>query len=124
MKGMDEISPQLQNQIVQYQQAQQQLQAVATQRAQIEAQLRGLEESTQAVADADKDAPIYRMVGGVLIRAKDRKALLEELKDRKETMEVRLRALEKQEKHLKERFMSLHEQITKVLGAQGGAGPQ
>jgi len=117
MKGK-EISPQLQNQILQFQQIQQQLQAVTAQKMQIEAQVKEMDLGIEAIRGTDKDTPIYRMVGGLLIQTKDHEALLKEIEEKKETMEIRLRALEKQEKHLRDRYSELHEQISKVLGAQ------
>lgn len=121
MKGTGEISPQLQNQIMQYQQVQQQLQAVTAQKMQIEAQVKEMDRSLEAIKGTDDKTPIYRMVGGLLIQAKDREGLAKEIGERKETMEIRLRALEKQEKHLRDRFMELHEQLSKIVGAQQGA---
>ena len=117
MKGK-EISPQLQNQILQFQQIQQQLQAVTAQKMQIEAQVKEMDLGIEAIRGTDKDTPIYRMVGGLLIQTKDHEALLKEIEEKKETMEIRLRALEKQEKHLRDRYSELHEQISKILGAQ------
>jgi prefoldin beta subunit len=121
MKGTGEMSPQLQNQILQYQQVQQQLQAVSAQKAQIEAQAKEIDRSLEAINQADDKTQIYRMVGAILIQAKDRAVLVKEITERKETMEIRLHALEKQEKHLKDRFMELHEQLSKIVGAQQGA---
>jgi prefoldin beta subunit len=121
MKGTGEMSPQLQNQIMQYQQVQQQLQAVTAQKMQIEAQVKEMDRSLEEIKGTDDKTPIYRMVGGLLIQAKDREGLAKEIGERKETMEIRLRALEKQEKHLRDRFMELHEQLSKIVGAQQGA---
>lgn len=122
MKGTGEISPQLQNQILQYQQVQQQLQAVSAQKVQIESQVKEIDRSLEAINQTDDKTPIYRMVGGLLIQAKDRPSLVKDIQEKKETMEIRLRALEKQEKHLKDRFMELHEQLSKIIGAQQPAG--
>ena len=49
---MNSISPQLQNQINQYQQLQQQLQNVTTQRMQMESQLKELKHTSEELAKA------------------------------------------------------------------------
>jgi prefoldin beta subunit len=122
MAGQVEMTPQLQNQIVQYQQIQQQLQNVVAQKVQLEAQQREVERSLEILKDAEADAPVYRMVGGLLVRAKDKDTVMKEIEERKETIEIRVRALESQEKHLKERYQSLHEQLSKIMGAGAGSG--
>ncbi|HLF07042.1 MAG TPA: prefoldin subunit beta [Thermoplasmata archaeon] len=122
MAGQMEMTPQLQNQIVQYQQVQQQLQAVVAQKVQLEAQQREVERSFDLLKEAEADAAVYRMIGGLLVKAKDKDTVMKEIEERKETIEIRVRALESQEKHLKERYQSLHEQLSKIMGGGVGGG--
>jgi len=122
MAGQMEMTPQLQNQIVQYQQVQQQLQAVVAQKVQLEAQQREVERSFDLLKEAEADAAVYRMIGGLLVKAKDKDTVMKEIEERKETIEIRVRALESQEKHLKERYQSLHEQLSKIMGSGAGGG--
>ncbi|MBM4237529.1 MAG: prefoldin subunit beta [Euryarchaeota archaeon] len=114
---MDEISPKLQNQIAQFQQLQQQLQAVLTQKFQMEAQLREMERTVEELNKSTDEVPIYKSVGSLLIKAKDRESVLREIQDDKETLEVRVKTLDRQEKGLRERYQSLQDQISKALGS-------
>src|SRR4030042_5850563 len=118
---MDNIPPRVQNQIAQFQQLTQQIQMVATQKIQLEAQVKELD---RTIAELDKitdDSAVYKNVGSLLIQVKDRAGLVTELKEQKETAEVRVKTLDRQDKHLRERHQSLQQQITQAL--QGPAAP-
>jgi prefoldin beta subunit len=114
---MNDISPQLQNQIAQFQQLQQQLQNVSTQKMQMEAQVRELKRTLAELDKTDEEAPIYKSVGALLIKTSDRSALKEEMEESVETMDIRIKALERQEKSLREKFQSLQETLNKAMGA-------
>lgn len=113
---MKEISPQLQNQIAQYQQLQQQLQVLASQRVQLEAKLREIDGTLEELNKISNDAPIYKSIGMLLVRQDDREALKKELEEHKETLTIRVKSLQKQEKSLAERYEALGEKIQAALG--------
>jgi len=110
-----ELPPQVQNQIAQLQQLQQQHQAVATQRSQIEALLREIEAALNELEKSSEDSVIYKSVGEILFKA-DKQKLLEELKERKDMMELRLKTMSKQEERIQGRFTQLQEQLKLSLG--------
>ena len=124
---MDNIPPKVQNQIAQFQQLTQQIQMVATQKIQLEAQVKEL---YRTIAELDKttdDSAVYKNVGSLLIQVKDKAALVTELKEQKETAEVRVKTLDRQDKHLRERHQNLQQQITQALQgpqAQAAAAPK
>ena len=118
---MDNIPPKVQNQIAQFQQLTQQIQMVTTQRIQLEAQAKELERTVQELERAPEDALVFRNVGSLLVQTKDRPALLTELKEQKETLEVRVKTLDRQDKHLRERHQTLQTQITQALQPSAGA---
>ena len=113
------MSPKLQNQIAQFQQLQQQLQTVLTQKLQMEAQLREVENTLEELGKVTDDTPIYKNVGSLLIKATDKDSVMKEIEDDKETLEVRVKTLNRQEKQMRERFQSLQEQLQKALGGAG-----
>ena len=118
---MDDIPPKVQNQIAQFQQLTQQIQMVTTQKIQLEAQVRELEKTIQELEKVPDDSGIYKNVGSLLIEVKDKPALLTELKESRETTEVRVKTLERQDKHLRERHANLQQQITQALQGPGAA---
>jgi prefoldin beta subunit len=112
---MDNLPPKVQNQIAQFQQLSQQIQMITTQKMQLEAQVRELDKAVQELEKAADDAVVYKSVGSLMIQAKDKAGLTNELKDQKETMDVRVKTLDRQDKHLRERHQNLQKQITQAL---------
>ncbi|HEV8359466.1 MAG TPA: prefoldin subunit beta [Candidatus Thermoplasmatota archaeon] len=121
-----ELPPQLRNQLQLLQQLQQQAQVVISQRAQLEVQVKEHERTLEELAKVSGDAPIYRSAGSLLIRAKDKAGIEAELKEAKETAEVRLASMKRQEEKLRERLTSLQREIQAALASQQGrvAGPR
>ena len=113
---MKDISPQLQNQIAQYQNLQQQLQVLGSQRVQLEAKLREIEGTLEELSKISKETPVYKSIGMLLVRQEDRDALKKELEEHKETLTIRVKSLQKQEKALSERYESLASKIQAALG--------
>jgi prefoldin beta subunit len=113
---MKEISPQMQNQIAQYQQLQQQLQVLASQRMQLEAKAREIGGSLQELAKIGPEAVVYKSIGTLLVRADDHESVKKELEEHKETVSIRVRAIQKQETSLGERFEQLQQRISEALG--------
>jgi prefoldin beta subunit len=120
---MDNIPPKVQNQIAQFQQLTQQIQMVTTQKIQIEAQIRELDRTIQELEKVTDDSAVFKNVGSLLIQVKDKPALLGELKEQKETADVRVKTLDRQDKHLRERHKTLQDQITQALQAPAPPRP-
>ena len=116
---MNEISPKLQNQIAQFQQLQQQLQSVLAQKYRMEAQLREVQMTVEELTKSPEDAVIYKNVGALLIKANDKASTLKEVEDDKETLEVRIKTLDRQEKALRDKYQVMQDQLNKALGGQG-----
>ena len=121
MKTMDEISPKLQNQIAQFQQLQQQLQTVMSQKIRMDAMLKEMEMTIEELKKAPEDVTVYKSVGSLMIKVADAPGLLKEIEDDRETTEIRVKSLDRQEKMLKEKFQTVQEQLNRAIGAQQGA---
>ena len=113
---MDNLSPKVQNLLAQFQEITQRIQTFAAQRYQMEVLVKELERTIEELEKSKDEAIIYRNVGSLLIQHKDRAALLAELKEQKETTDVRAKSFERQEKQLRERHASLQKQIQAELG--------
>jgi len=118
---MDEMSPKLQNQIAQFQQLQQQLQTVMSQKIRMDAMLKEMEMTLEELKKAPAETTVFKSVGSLMIKVADTPALLKEIEDDKETTEIRVKSLDRQEKMLKEKFQSVQEQLNRALGQQQGA---
>lgn len=113
---MNSISPQLQNQIAQFQQLQQQLQAVSSQKIQMESQLK---EIKKAMGELDKaSGDVYKNVGSLMIKIDDKEALKKELEESVETFEVRIKSIDRQEKNLREKYNEMQTSIKIAMEKQ------
>ncbi len=115
---MDEVSPKIQNQLAQFQQLQQQLQAILGQKYQMEAQIKEIERTVEELNKTGDDVPIYKSVGSLMIKAKDKATVLKEIEDDKESLGVRVKTLDRQEKYMRERYQSLQDSLSKALGGE------
>jgi prefoldin beta subunit len=119
------IPAKLQNDIKQFQRLQQELGSIQQQRLQIDLKVRELGHTLDGMKDLAEETVLYRPIGGLLVRAKGKKEVVDLLTDEKETLEVRLKATERQENHLKERYTTMQQELTQALQAAGmtPAGP-
>lgn len=113
----EEISPQLQNKLAQFQQMQQQIQVISSQKFQLEAQLRDTERAITELEKSSKDTAIYKSVGSLMVKADDKESVEKELSEKKETLDIRIKALDRQEKHLMEKYQSLQQELSKAIQA-------
>ena len=113
----------LQNDIRQFQRLQQELAAVQQQRLQVDLKLREVTHTLEELRTLPEDVVVYRPIGGLLVRAKNRKEVEDLLTEDKETAEVRLKAVERQENHLKERYNSMQQDLSQALQTAGATNP-
>jgi len=109
----------LQNDIRQFQRLQQELGAVQQQRLQVDLKLREVTHTLEELKTLPEDVVVYRPIGGLLVRAKNRKEVEDLLTEDKETSEVRLKAVERQENHLKERYTAMQQELSQALQTAG-----
>lgn len=110
-----ELPPQIQNQLAQLQQLQQQAQALAVQKNQVEISLKETELALEELGKLGDDAVVYRAIGDLLIkteRDKTRDALIE----KKDTLGLRVQTLARQEERIQKRFQQLQEQLKQAIG--------
>lgn len=95
----------------------QQLQSIVLQKQALMIQDREIETALEEVEKADSD--IFRSVGPLLVKTGKEKAAAE-LKEGKEEIELKLKALQTQEKRLKDRIKENQEKFQKLLPKQAG----
>ena len=115
-----ELSPQIQEQLARLQQLQQTLQAVSTQKQQLEIES---SETDRAMAELEKlgdQSVVYKSVGSLLLRS-EKQTLMAELKERKELIGTRITVLGRQEERTKERIKELQETLQERLRPSTGS---
>ncbi|MHA1130235.1 MAG: prefoldin subunit beta [Candidatus Helarchaeota archaeon] len=98
---MAKLPPQLQDQLMKLQQLQQKVEILMNQRMQLERELRETENALSELENLDnQNAIVYKTVGAILVKANKEK-LKEELTDRKETLDMRIKTIGRQEERAK-----------------------
>ncbi len=120
-----ELSEESRQDIMEFQNLQQQLQMVLMQKQQIQLRLADLQRVGEEMGKSAPEAKFFRSIGSVLV-PKDKKELEVDVGQEKESLEARATLLGKQEGKLSERLMALQQKLQKLergfsLG-QGGAG--
>ena len=89
----------------------QDLQMAAQQVVTVNAQVRELEGSLEALQKQPKERPVYRQVGPLLLEVEDRDELITELRSSIEKLQQHQRRLEEGEQQLRERYEQVVEQF-------------
>jgi prefoldin beta subunit len=121
LNGSNEVPPWLREQLVRFDQLQQNLQAILVQKQQIDVES---SEVDRAIAElkkaADTDA-VYKSAGNILVRAK-KEDLLADLTERKELATTRSTVLGKQEQRVRENIKELQAKIEEALKGRTAPG--
>jgi prefoldin beta subunit len=112
------ISPKVQQQVAMLQQIQQQLQTVVGQKTQYEMAVKETNRAAEELKEVADDAPVFVNVGTVMMQ-QEKEKVLASLTEKAETLGLRIKSLEKQEKVLQKKFEQLQAQIQQAIG-----GPQ
>ncbi len=115
MAEENDMSKQLQDQIARLQQLRNQLQMIMQQRQQTELRLREVEEAVEELEKTDSKTPIYKSAGSILIKTKGKTKILKELKENKESLDLRKGTLEKQEGRTREKLNELQSKVQNAL---------
>ncbi|MCI4350499.1 MAG: prefoldin subunit beta [Thermoplasmata archaeon] len=113
------IPAKLQNDLKQFQRLQQDLGNVGQQRLQLDLKLRETNHTLEELKSLPDDATLYRPIGSLLVKAKNRGEVVDLLTEEKETLEVRVKAIERQENALKERYTTMQRELSEALQAAG-----
>jgi prefoldin beta subunit len=109
-----QIPKDLQEKLGKFEQVKGQLQIIITQKGEMDARKREIGEALKAL-ETRKEGDVYRRVGDLLIKVEDTDALLKELNEETETLEVRIGSMENQEKSLKEIYEKMANEINEAL---------
>ena len=118
---MNTISPKIQHQIAQLQQMQQQMQTIGAQKSQYELAVREARRATEELKDVPDDNAVFMSVGSVLMQKK-KEEVLAKLNEKIETLELRIKSLEKQETLLQGKFEQLQAQVKQALEGKPAPG--
>lgn len=104
------MSDEIQHLLEQAQVYQQQIQGVITQKETLKMQVMEIDKALEELGKS-KETEVYKLSGPVLIKTKKSDAE-KDLKEKKETVDLRVKSLEKSEARLKEKIEELRKKLT------------
>ena len=115
-----ELPKRLQDQLALFEQMQQQTQIIASQKQNMAFQVSEIERALDALEKVKEGDAVYRSIGSLLIKAENKETVVKDLKDEKETLEVRVETLGKQVDRMKEKLNGLQKEIADAVNAAKG----
>jgi len=91
---------------------------ISSQKFQLEASLRDTERALSELEKLSSETPIYKSVGNLLVRAEDKEGVVTELTEKKETTDIRIKAIDRQEKQLVEKYQNLQKELSAAISTQ------
>lgn len=105
----------IQKKIADFERQRMTLMNVSVQKQQLQASINGLEKSLSEL-ESTKETSVYKAAGSILV-LREKKEVQKELKDQKESNELRVKTLESQEKSLVEKLNILKSEIESAASA-------
>jgi len=112
------LPPEIENKLVRLQEFQEQLKMLMLRRQQLELQLREVENALEEVEKLEEGMDVYKTAGYIMFKSSKDK-VLEELRDKKETLELRIKTVQKQENLVKKQFEELRRDVSRSLSSLG-----
>ncbi|MDA4111333.1 MAG: prefoldin subunit beta [Thaumarchaeota archaeon] len=122
MSNQNEVPPWLREQLVRFEQLQQNLQTIMLQKQQVDAEASEVDRAVAELKKASETDAVYKSAGNILVKAK-KDDLLKDLEERKELANTRSTVLGKQETRVRENIKELQAKIEEALkGRPLGSG--
>jgi prefoldin beta subunit len=123
MSASNEVPPWLREQLVRFEQLQQNLQAIVMQKQQVDLESSEVERAAVELRKAADTDAVYKSAGNILVRAK-KEDLLKDLEERKELANTRSTVLAKQEGRVRENIKDLQAKIEEALKGKAPTASQ
>jgi prefoldin beta subunit len=116
---MDEmkLSPEAQQLLMELQAYQQQMQTILMQKESLSMQQMDNDKALEELGKTTHDE-VYKTVGPILIRS-TKKDLTEELKERQETIDLRLKSMQKQETRIRDKLKETQDKLEDIFKVPG-----
>ena len=123
MSASNEVPPWLREQLVRFEQLQQNLQAIVMQKQQVDLESSEVERALAELTKASDTDPVYKSAGNILVRSR-KEDLTKELQERKELSNTRSTVLAKQESRVRENIKDLQAKIEDALKGKAPTASQ
>jgi prefoldin beta subunit len=123
MSATNEVPPWLREQLVRFEQLQQNLQSIVMQKQQVDLEGSEVDRALVELKKAGDNDPVYKSAGNILVRGK-KEDLSKELEERKELANTRSTVLAKQETRVRENIKDLQSKIEEALKGKPSTAAQ
>ncbi|MEM2102492.1 MAG: prefoldin subunit beta [Candidatus Bathyarchaeia archaeon] len=113
-EDINKLPAPVQERLLRLQQVQQTLQAIITQKQQIELEIGEIDTALEEMQKTADDCPIYKSVGSILVKTEKSK-ITTELTERRELLNTRLSVLAKQEERTRTQMKDLQTKLQQDL---------
>ncbi len=120
MSAERELPPSIKQRIARLQQLQQTLNVIIVERQRLEAELIEVKDALEELQKSPDDVMVYKAVGPILVQS-DKQKLVEELNEKRELTETRLKLLEKQEQRTRSQLESLQKELQQALSGSSAS---
>lgn len=118
---VERIPPEVEAKYSKYVKLRDTLAAVTQERVTIESAISEIDDVLEKINKLSSDVELYKLVGYVMVKS-SRDEIIAELRNRREELELRLKAIKSQEEYLKKEVDRLAGELRTLLGGAGGAG--
>ncbi len=113
-----ELPQNVQHQLAQFQQAQQQAQAISMQKQTVDLQLKETEKALEELQKTEDEADVYKTAGTLLIKVK-KEEMSKELEDKVETLKLREKTVQRQEERIMNRLKEMQASLQEAMQGPG-----
>lgn len=111
----EKVPPELQAQVVRLQQLQNQLGNLIAEKNVVEGELREINRILESLSTLPTDSTLYKIVGNLLVKF-DKATVEKELNERKEFLEIRSKAYQRQESELRKQYEAVQKKVNELVG--------
>ncbi len=109
------VQDKLREKLVAMEKLRQELSNWQLQKLQLEQKMRELDLTVKELEGLGEGKEVYRIVGGIMVRVEDPKKLVEDLKEERELLELRLNTVQKQLENLEKRAKELEMELKDLI---------
>jgi len=118
---LDKLPPKAQQYLKQMDDLQKTYATIVTQKQQLQLTLMEYRNASEAIKDVPDDGEVYKLVGNIFFRT-SKKKVWDEIQENIQILEARIKALETQEKKIREELERLRGEVNKILAGMKGSG--
>ncbi|HRZ19195.1 MAG TPA: prefoldin subunit beta [Methanofastidiosum sp.] len=117
---MQNIPENIQQELMQFQQLQSQYQIIVSQLQSLKIEMSETDAALNELSKTENPV-VYKSIGSILIKS-EKPDLLDDLNKKKESIDIRIKTIEKQEDRVKKKLEEMQKNLQKALGGQPSSG--